>query len=67
MIAVCTRVRIELPVDVVFDFVSDPRNFPQWNSAVVDVRQISPGAPDGLGAIYWNEDMPIPSILSLQR
>ena len=43
--------RIERPVDEVFDYVSDPRNFPRWNSAVHAVRQTSPGT-DGVGATY---------------
>jgi uncharacterized protein YndB with AHSA1/START domain len=29
-----TSVRIERAVDEVFDYVSEPRNFPRWNSAV---------------------------------
>jgi uncharacterized membrane protein len=29
-----TSVRIERALDEVFDYVSDPRNFPHWNSAV---------------------------------
>lgn len=52
MITVRTRVRIKVPADVVFDFVADPRNFPLWNSAVVEVRQIGPGGPDGVGTTY---------------
>ena len=46
-----TSVRIERPVDVVFDYVADPRNFPRWNSAVEAVRQTSPRT-DGDGATY---------------
>ncbi len=46
-----TGVRIERPVDEVFDYVSDPRNFPRWNSAVQAVRETSPGT-DGVGATY---------------
>jgi uncharacterized protein YndB with AHSA1/START domain len=46
-----TSVRIERPVDEVFDYVSDPRTFPRWNSAVQVVRQTSPGT-DGVGATY---------------
>jgi carbon monoxide dehydrogenase subunit G len=47
-------VRIDRPVDEVFDYVSDPRNFPHWNSAVQAVRETSPGA-DGIGATYLME------------
>jgi uncharacterized protein YndB with AHSA1/START domain len=36
-----TSVRIERAVDEVFDYVSDPHNFPRWNSAVRAVRLTS--------------------------
>ena len=56
-----TSVRIERPVDQVFDYVSDPRNFPGWNSAVQAVRQTSPldrwrrrDLLDGAGATGWS-------------
>src|SRR4029453_15102922 len=39
-----TSVRIERPVNDVFDYVSDPRNFPAWNSAVQTVRETPPGS-----------------------
>jgi uncharacterized protein YndB with AHSA1/START domain len=37
-----TRVRVERSVEDVFDYASDPRNFPRWNSAVQVVRVTSP-------------------------
>jgi uncharacterized protein YndB with AHSA1/START domain len=37
-----TDIRIELPVEKVFAYVSDPLNFPHWNSAVRAVRKIGP-------------------------
>ena len=46
-----TSVRIDRPIEEVFDYVSDPTTFPRWNSAVQSVRQTSPGA-DGIGATY---------------
>jgi uncharacterized protein YndB with AHSA1/START domain len=46
-----TSVRIERPIEEVFDYVADPTTFPRWNSAVQSVRQTSPGA-DGIGATY---------------
>jgi uncharacterized protein YndB with AHSA1/START domain len=49
-----TSVRIERPVEEVFDYVSDPRNFARWNSAVQAVRETSPGT-DGVGATYLME------------
>jgi uncharacterized protein YndB with AHSA1/START domain len=36
-----TAVSIERPIEEVFDYVSDPRNFPRWNSAVQSVNPIS--------------------------
>jgi uncharacterized protein YndB with AHSA1/START domain len=36
-----TSVRIERAIDEVFDYVSDPRNFPRWNSAVQAVSVTS--------------------------
>jgi uncharacterized protein YndB with AHSA1/START domain len=53
-----TSVRIERPVDEVFDYVSDPRNFPAWNSAVRSVRETAPGR-EGVGATFVMErDLP---------
>ena len=37
-----TRTDIECPIDEVFDYVSDPRNFPAWNSAVHSVEPAGP-------------------------
>jgi carbon monoxide dehydrogenase subunit G len=49
-----TRVRIERPVEAVFEFVSDPTTFPRWNSAVQSVQETSAGA-EGVGATYRME------------
>jgi carbon monoxide dehydrogenase subunit G len=49
-----TSVRIERPVADVFDYVSDPRNFPSWNSAVQSVREVPPGR-EGVGSAYLME------------
>jgi carbon monoxide dehydrogenase subunit G len=49
-----TRVRIERPIEDVFDYVSDPQNFPRWNSAVQAVRATSPGEGD-VGSTYLME------------
>ncbi|MBI5353500.1 MAG: SRPBCC family protein [Chloroflexi bacterium] len=35
---------IDRPVKDVFVFVSDPNNMSKWNSAVVSIQQITPGA-----------------------
>ena len=39
MIAFKTDVRIERPIEDVFAYVSNPGNFPDWNSAVTAVRE----------------------------
>jgi carbon monoxide dehydrogenase subunit G len=53
-----TDVRIERPVEEVFDYVSDPVNFPRWNSAVQSVTKTAAGG-EGLGATYLMErDLP---------
>jgi uncharacterized protein YndB with AHSA1/START domain len=38
-----TDVRIDRPIEDVFAYVSDPLNFPRWNSAVQAVRKTSAG------------------------
>ena len=40
MIGVETRVEIERPIENVFDYVSDPRNFPTWNPAGQSVQPV---------------------------
>ena len=49
-----TSVRIDRPMDQVFDYVSDPINFPRWNSAVQSVQRTSAG-DDGVGATFVME------------
>jgi len=44
-------VRVERPIEEVFDFVSDPSLFPRWNSAVQAVEPIS-GDAGALGPTY---------------
>jgi uncharacterized protein YndB with AHSA1/START domain len=46
MIALRTTIGIARPVEVVFAYVSDPRNLPAWNSAVQAVRSTSPASRD---------------------
>jgi uncharacterized protein YndB with AHSA1/START domain len=43
MISFETSVRIQRPIQDVFAFVSDPRLFPRWNSAVRSVEDTSGG------------------------
>jgi hypothetical protein len=54
-----TEVRIERPIDEVFAYVSEPLNFPRWNSAVRTVRP-TPAHGNGVGASYVMErELPI--------
>jgi len=48
-----TAVRVERPAEEVFDYVSDPESFPDWNSAVQAVRRTS-GEGD-VGSTYLME------------
>ena len=58
MIAFETSTRISRPIEEVFAYVSDPRNFPHWNSAVRSVRKTSAGER-GTGSTYLMErDLP---------
>jgi uncharacterized protein YndB with AHSA1/START domain len=55
-----TSVRIERPINEVFDYLSDPQSFPRWNSAVRTVRKMSAGEGEGeVGSTYSMErDLP---------
>jgi carbon monoxide dehydrogenase subunit G len=46
-----TSVRVQRPLEVVFDFVSDPLSFPRWNSAVQAVNNTS-GVTGEVGSTY---------------
>jgi uncharacterized protein YndB with AHSA1/START domain len=46
-----TTVRVKRPIEEVFAFVSNPLLFPQWNSAVQTVHDIS-AESDGPGSTY---------------
>jgi ligand-binding SRPBCC domain-containing protein len=51
MIAFQTSIGIDRPLGEVFAYISDPGNFPAWNSAVQDVRPTSAGR-NGTGSTY---------------
>jgi uncharacterized protein YndB with AHSA1/START domain len=51
MITFETDVRIGRPLEEVFAYISEPLNFPRWNSAVRAVRKTSAGG-DGAGSEY---------------
>ncbi|MGH2947510.1 MAG: SRPBCC family protein [Solirubrobacteraceae bacterium] len=48
------EVRIQRPIEDVFAYLSDPRNFPHWNSAVRAVRPTS-AASTQVGTMYSME------------
>jgi uncharacterized protein YndB with AHSA1/START domain len=52
-----TSVRIERAVDEVFDYVSDPRNFPRWNSAVKAVS-VTSGQGDPGSTYLMERELP---------
>jgi uncharacterized protein YndB with AHSA1/START domain len=49
-----TSVRIRRPIEEVFAYVSDPLNFPHWNSAVRAVRKASAREAE-VGSTYTME------------
>lgn len=53
MISFDVEVTINRPVETVFAFANDPATFPQWQPAVVESRQTSPG-PLGVGSTGMN-------------
>jgi len=53
MINLDLGVLIDKPVKDVFAFITDPTNMSKWNSAVVSLEQITPGAV-GLGTRFKN-------------
>jgi uncharacterized protein YndB with AHSA1/START domain len=54
MIAFETSMRINRPIEDVFAYISDPRKFPRWNSAVQTVRKTSAG-DSGVASTYLME------------
>jgi uncharacterized protein YndB with AHSA1/START domain len=54
MITFETDVQIERPLAEVFAYVSEPLNFPRWNSAVEVVREMS-AREGGVGSSYVME------------
>jgi uncharacterized protein YndB with AHSA1/START domain len=54
MITFETDVHIERPLEEVFAYVSEPLNFPRWNSAVEAVRETS-AREGGAGSTYVME------------
>jgi ligand-binding SRPBCC domain-containing protein len=54
MIAFETSIAIDCPIEQVFAYVSEPVNFPSWNSAVQVVRPTAAGAGE-VGSTYSME------------
>jgi uncharacterized protein YndB with AHSA1/START domain len=50
-----TGISIRRPIDEVFAYVSDPLNFPAWNSAVESVSPRSVGSDSVVGSAYSME------------
>lgn len=55
MITFETSVRIGRPLADVYAYVTDPGNFPHWNSAVETMRKTSAGDATGVGSTYAME------------
>jgi uncharacterized protein YndB with AHSA1/START domain len=51
-------VTIERPIEEVFEYVSDPCNFPSWNSAVQSVRGTAPGNQAAAATYLMERDLP---------
>jgi uncharacterized protein YndB with AHSA1/START domain len=49
-----TAVHVRRPIEAVFDYLAEPLNFPQWNSAVQAVHKTSAG-PTEVGSTYSME------------
>jgi uncharacterized protein YndB with AHSA1/START domain len=58
MIALETKTRIERAIEDVFAYVSDPLNFPRWNSAVEGVRKTSAGGNDVAATYSMERELP---------
>lgn len=52
-----TSMRIERPVEEVFDYVSDPGNFPRWNSAV-QTMSVTSGEGEPGSTYLMERDLP---------
>lgn len=53
MINLDLGVLIDRPVQAVFAFITNPQNMSRWNSAVVSLEQLTPGAV-GMGTKFKN-------------
>jgi uncharacterized protein YndB with AHSA1/START domain len=58
VIAFDTDMHIDRPIEEVFAYVSDPVNFPRWNSAVRAVRKTSAGETASASTYSMERDLP---------
>jgi uncharacterized protein YndB with AHSA1/START domain len=59
VIAFEASTRINRPIEEVFACVSDPLNFPRWNSAVEAVRKVAPGDNGARSTYVMERELPI--------
>lgn len=48
------QITIERPVEVVFDFVADQTNEPQYNPSMVRAEKVTPGPLGGSTRMWWS-------------
>jgi uncharacterized protein YndB with AHSA1/START domain len=58
VIAFETSTRISRPIEQVFSYVSDPLNFPRWNSAVQEVLTTSSGDAGAASTYLMVRELP---------
>jgi uncharacterized protein YndB with AHSA1/START domain len=44
--------RLDAPIDPVYALIDNPTDWPRWWPAVLDVRELAPANPDGVGAAF---------------
>jgi uncharacterized protein YndB with AHSA1/START domain len=64
VIAFETSALINLPIDEVFSYVSDPLNFPSWNSAVEGVRKESVDENGAAAKYLMVRDLPAGRVIN---
>jgi hypothetical protein len=61
--------RIHAPVERVWSELTDPAAWPQWWPHVRGVTTLSPGGPDGVGAvrrIHWSTRLPYQMVIEVE-
>lgn len=44
--------RLDAPIEDVYRLIDNPTDWPRWWPAVLDVREVDPAGPDGIGAVF---------------